>query len=449
MTSQTSIFVRCLSIAFLALALLPQSTTLFAQTDALAKQPTETWQQFMVRMNQAGQIDAEQLKLWQSGQAIAVPQSTTVTRMRQETRTRTVPVQRNRTETREDGTEVTVPYTENITQNYTVSVPYTEHVVNTVTVPAPGSLPGNAAFDGFVRETPAVQSFSSPQFARPKAPSSEEFQQSTAKKSSENWPAYLARLQAARVLNASQVAQWKKGQPIEVSTNITFQRMRTETRTRQVPVTRMRTETQQNGEETYQVQVPYTENVTQQYQVQVPYTETRQVAISIPAMNTVAANATTSGVSFGSNSAARKKLKKLEGRMRGAGARTAKDRRPKKKASKDVVALMKIRPIQSNAQYDLPDDLGGLRVSNTTKDGSRIQEVKSSKGQTLRQFIDTDGNGEIDHWVYFSNGQQSYCEQDLDGDGKVDQYQYRTGGVVKNGIDEDQDGKIDIWDNGG
>ena len=71
--------------------------------------------------------------------------------------------------------------------------------------------------------------------------------------------------------------------------NVPVTKMRTETRTRQVPATRMRTETKTrqlaNGKtETYQVQVPYTEMVTQNYTVMVPYTEnvTQSYQVQVP-----------------------------------------------------------------------------------------------------------------------------------------------------------------------
>ena len=40
--------------------------------DPLEKRTTETWQQFMVRMNQAGIVSAAQLQQWQSGKSITV-----------------------------------------------------------------------------------------------------------------------------------------------------------------------------------------------------------------------------------------------------------------------------------------------------------------------------------------------------------------------------------------
>ena len=60
--------------------------------DPLEKRTTETWQQFMVRMNQAGIVSAAQLQQWQSGKSITVATSVPVTRTRTETRTRTVMV---------------------------------------------------------------------------------------------------------------------------------------------------------------------------------------------------------------------------------------------------------------------------------------------------------------------------------------------------------------------
>jgi len=70
--------------------------------------------------------------------------SVPVQRTRTQTKTRQVPVTRMRTEDRTrivDGKEqkyqVQVPYTENVTQNYTVQVPYTEQVSQSYSVQVP------------------------------------------------------------------------------------------------------------------------------------------------------------------------------------------------------------------------------------------------------------------------------------------------------------------------
>lgn len=384
--------------------------------DPLEKRTTETWQQFMVRMNQAGIVSAAQLQQWQSGKSITVATSVPVTRTRTETRTRTVMV----AETNEEGVPQVTPQT----QNYTVSVPYTENVFQNVTVPAPGSLAGNAKFDKFVKTVPPVS----------KARSDKDFQKSTVKASTENWEGYLQRLQALKIVNASQISQWKKGQPLKIEKNVSFTRYRYENRTRSIPVTRMVTQTTDDGQT---LQVPVTEQVQQSYTVQVPYMEMKQVAISIPAKGAAAANATNSGVTI---PGARPKT-----RNSFASARSKKKSRGNKKPSGRLITLMKIRPKQSDAQFERKYDLHELEIKDFEKDGSRIQEV-SNGSRTLRQFADTDGDNKLDTWIFFKDGRESYREQDLDGDGKVDQYQFHEGGKVRNGIDEDQDGKIDIWD---
>ena len=193
---------------------------------------------------------------------------------------------------------------------------------------------------------------------------------------SESWPTYIARLQTAKVLNAAQVNAWNKGQPVDVAVNIPFQKMRMETRTRQVPVTRMKQETGDNGETKM---VPYTEVVAQTYTVQVPYMEMKSVSISLPASHTVAPNAVNKGVSYSGSSRAvsRSAAKRAQ--------QLVKKGKPKK-PSQRLIELMKIKPKQMNAMYDRSKDLEYLRLREFDKDGGKIEEVKSTSGQKIRQF---------------------------------------------------------------
>ena len=401
-----------------------------SSSDSMAKKTTETWQQYMTRMNAVGVVDGPTFKRWQSGQSVNVPRTVAVMRMRTETRSRRVPVTMMRTETNDDGQEIQVPYTENRTQSYTVQVPYTEQVVQNVKIPAPGTQAENSPFSGFSGPKNAHLPFP-PQ--RQQAPSFEDFHKSTVKAGAETWQAYLNRLKTLKVVNRQQISQWKKGQPLEIKTNVPFTRTRQETRTRSVPVTRMVTQTNDDGET---IQVPTQQIVQQNYTVQVPYTEMVAVSVSIPAMGAAADSATNSGAKISGWSG-----KKNNSRS----ARAAKKSRSNKKPSARLISLMKIRPKQSQARYDRKYDLSELDIRDFEKDGSRIQEVKRGS-RTLRQFADTDGDNKIDTWIFFKDDEESYREQDLDGDGKVDQYQFREDGKVRNGIDEDQDGEIDIWD---
>lgn len=397
----------------------------------MEKQTTETWQQFMVRMNQAGVVNDALLQQWQSGKSITVPSTMAVTRVRTETRTRMVPVTRMRTETTDDGQELQVPYTENQAQTYQVQVPYTEQVVQNINVPAPGALANNAKFSKFARPSSGL---SLPAVPLEQPQSDASFQKSTVKTSTESWQGYLERLQTLKVVKADQIAKWKNGQPLEIKTNVPFTRMRQETRTRSVSVTRM---VSQQNDEGQTIQVPKQELVKQNYTVQVPYTEMRSVTISIPESGSAAANATNSGVNLSGFRSKKRKSRSSD--------RSAKKSRGNKKPSAQLVSLMKIRPKQSDARFQSKYDLGELDIKGFEKDGSRIQEVRNGS-RTLRQFADTDGDNKIDTWIFFKDGKESYREQDLDGDGKVDQYQFHENGKVRNGIDENQDGKIDIWD---
>lgn len=77
--------------------------------------------------------------------------------------------------------------------------------------------------------------------------------------------------------------------------------------------------------------------------------------------------------------------------------------------------------------------------------GSKGYLVLGPAGQTLRKFLDTNGDDKTDQWGYYQGGIEVYREIDTNSNNKVDQVRWLNLGGMRWGIDKDEDGKIDEW----
>jgi len=66
-------------------------------------------------------------------------------------------------------------------------------------------------------------------------------------------------------------------------------------------------------------------------------------------------------------------------------------------------------------------------------------------GQTLRRFVDTNGDNVVDQWRYFHQGIEVYRDLDTDFNNKVDQSRWVNVGGSRWGIDQNEDGQVDRW----
>ena len=250
-----------------------------------AKLATETWQEYVDRLHQMKLLTDSHKEQWESGEAIQATRAFAINKIRQENRTRQVPVQRLRTERRGDK-NVQVPYTEIVTQNYTVSVPYVTSQTATLELPAKGSKPDDNEHPGFLTKDgkPVAANPANPQ-RRPApsvSPGTQKFNDQIAKhakKSDETWEAYVQRLVELEAMTREQMEHWKSGNDVTLEKEFTFNTTRSERRTRAVSVTRMATETDEDGNETTK---PVTENVTQAYTVMVPTQISKSGSMLIP-----------------------------------------------------------------------------------------------------------------------------------------------------------------------
>lgn len=74
--------------------------------------------------------------------------------------------------------------------------------------------------------------------------------------------------------------------------------------------------------------------------------------------------------------------------------------------------------------------------------------VTGPQGQTLRRFVDVDGNQTVDQYRYFKDGLEVYRDIDSTGDPKkvnIDQIRWFNTGGTRWGVDQNKDGIIDQW----
>jgi thiol-disulfide isomerase/thioredoxin len=112
-----------------------------------------------------------------------------------------------------------------------------------------------------------------------------------------------------------------------------------------------------------------------------------------------------------------------------------------------VKQTMGFRPLHSDVEYDIPDP--------KTYDECKVNSVSEGKvsgwivlgpaGQTLRRFLDTNGDNVVDMWCYYHNGLEVYRDIDSNFNNKIDQSRWLNTGGTRWAIDTNEDGRIDGW----
>ena len=117
-----------------------------------------------------------------------------------------------------------------------------------------------------------------------------------------------------------------------------------------------------------------------------------------------------------------------------------------RKLDKDLETLKKLfsyKPRQAkDAVFSQPKSLTFLDLK-ITKTGF---EVTDQAGNTLRRFLDTNQDKDLDTWIYFNLGRETYRDVDRNHDGRADESHFTAGDKIRIGIDKDQDGTIESWD---
>lgn len=87
----------------------------------------------------------------------------------------------------------------------------------------------------------------------------------------------------------------------------------------------------------------------------------------------------------------------------------------------------------------------------------KVEPVKNAKGQTfgwmltdgrkqsVRRFLDTNGDNKIDVWCYYKDGVEVYREIDSNYNDRADQFRWFNDGGMRWGVDVNEDGRIDAW----
>lgn len=108
---------------------------------------------------------------------------------------------------------------------------------------------------------------------------------------------------------------------------------------------------------------------------------------------------------------------------------------------------LKLEPVQNNVDFEkVPSDrVGQCRVTDIDRKGWSGWQVIGPDGAMLRRFADTNGDKKVDLWSYFNYGVEVYRDVDSDFDGKADQYRWLATNGTRWGIDENEDGVVDRW----
>lgn len=117
-------------------------------------------------------------------------------------------------------------------------------------------------------------------------------------------------------------------------------------------------------------------------------------------------------------------------------------------AGPSVEELLKIRPKQEGIEITNPTEAqqAGCKVEVIKSDKGSGYLLRDAEGKPVRRFFDSDGDRYIDVWSYFLDGQEVYREIDTNGNKKADQYRWLGVAGSRIGIDMNEDGRIDRWE---
>ena len=110
-------------------------------------------------------------------------------------------------------------------------------------------------------------------------------------------------------------------------------------------------------------------------------------------------------------------------------------------------AALRLKPIQTEVDFDLPDDeeIERVTVQAHSEGGVAGWHVYNAAGQLLRRFLDTNRDNRLDMWCYYKGGVEVYRDIDSDFNGKADQYRWLGTAGSRWGVDENENGQIDYW----
>ena len=119
------------------------------------------------------------------------------------------------------------------------------------------------------------------------------------------------------------------------------------------------------------------------------------------------------------------------------------DREEAERNREQLRMLFRYKPTQPGAEYSQPRSLDGI-VVDLTKSPPGF-EATDQNGNVLRRFLDRNHDGQLDVWIYFNNGRETYRDIDRDFDKEVNEVQFISGDVIRIGKYTNGDSKIDSW----
>lgn len=112
-----------------------------------------------------------------------------------------------------------------------------------------------------------------------------------------------------------------------------------------------------------------------------------------------------------------------------------------------VELALTFKPIQKDIEIEIPDksEYSRCKVEVEQNKNSSGWIVYGPNGQTLRRFVDTNGDNVVDQWRYFNRGLEVYRDLDTNFNNKVDGSRWMNLAGTRWGIDHDENGVIDEW----
>ncbi|MCH2118168.1 MAG: redoxin domain-containing protein [Pirellulales bacterium] len=106
-----------------------------------------------------------------------------------------------------------------------------------------------------------------------------------------------------------------------------------------------------------------------------------------------------------------------------------------------------LQPIQPHVEYDLPEksEIPNCTVRVDTFGGGPAWFVRNPQGQLLRRFADSNADNVVDQWSYFQDGLEVYRDIDSNYNGRADQCRWFHTAGTRWGVDDNEDGTIDLW----
>lgn len=108
---------------------------------------------------------------------------------------------------------------------------------------------------------------------------------------------------------------------------------------------------------------------------------------------------------------------------------------------------LRLKPRQGDIPYEKvdPKDIDSCELRQLKRPEGEGFLVTGPAGETLRWFVDTNGDKELDRWCYFAGGVEVYRDIDSDFDKTADQFRWLGTAGIRWGVDLNKDGKIDLW----